>query len=112
MDIEYLKECLQRRIELKDLYPKLLGRHNFFDENLEKIKSGIKMTEDRDSLTFRGKSDLYNLGREFIHIRNNENRFHDSRITTLFGNVIHDCETELYSVALDVFQTYGINKSD
>lgn len=42
MDIEYLKECLQRRIDLKNLYPKLIGRHILFDVNLKKIKSGIK----------------------------------------------------------------------
>tara|TARA_Y100000389_G_scaffold178006_1_gene190775 strand:- start:10336 stop:10674 length:339 start_codon:yes stop_codon:yes gene_type:complete len=110
MDINYLKESLQRRIDLKNLYPKLIGRHNFFDGNLEKIKSGIKMLEEKDTLTYRGKRDLYDLGREFINIRNYEIKFHNSRITTLFGNVIHDCETELYSLALDVFQTYGINK--
>tara|TARA_B110001450_G_C17609381_1_gene476573 strand:- start:262 stop:474 length:213 start_codon:yes stop_codon:yes gene_type:complete len=70
------------------------------------------MLEEKDTLAYRDKRDLYDLGRAFINIRIDENKFHKSRITTLFGNVIHDCERELYSIALDVFQTYGIDKRD
>jgi hypothetical protein len=107
MDITYLKECLQKRIELKSLYPKLIGRHNYFDENIDKLMEGIKLVTKIDKLDQPDKEHLYNLGKEFIIIRDDEIQFHKSRISTLFGNVIHDCETELYSVALDVFQTYG-----
>tara|TARA_A100001011_G_scaffold264813_1_gene273520 strand:- start:2204 stop:2539 length:336 start_codon:yes stop_codon:yes gene_type:complete len=107
MDINYLKECLKRRIELKEMYPILIGRHNFFDKNQAKLNKGIELLDKKAYLTTNGKAEIYKLGKEFIQIRNEENNFHSSRIRTLYGNVIHDTETELYSVALDVFQTYG-----
>lgn len=107
MDITYLKECLKKRIELKSLYPKLIGRHNYFDKNVDKLIKGIKLVTKNDKLIQADKEYLYMLGKEFIVIRDDEIKFHESKISTLFGNVIHDCETELYSVALDVFQTYG-----
>tara|TARA_Y100000992_G_C21208715_1_gene464345 strand:+ start:124 stop:453 length:330 start_codon:yes stop_codon:yes gene_type:complete len=107
MDINYLKKCLKKRIELKALYPRLTGRHIFFDEHFGKLEKGIKMLNKYEMLSFEERNELYLLGKEFIEIRAKQIKFHDSRISTPFGNSVHNCEYELYSVALDLFQSYG-----
>ena len=107
MDINYLKECLKKRIELKSLYPALTSRHNFFDDHFNKLERGIKLSNDHKLLSFKERKELYLLGKEFIDIRKELVNFHNLRFSTPFGNSIYECEHELYSVALDVFQTYG-----
>lgn len=107
MDINYLKECLKRRIELKSLYPRLTSRHNFFDDYSGKLKKGIKMINEYETLSFKERKELHLLGKEFIDIRAEQIKFHNLRFSTPFGNAVHNCEHELYSVALDVFQSYG-----
>lgn len=108
MDIKYLKECLKKRIELKSLYPALTSRHNFFDEHFGKLEKGIKMLNRYETLSFKEQKELYLLGKDFINIREEQKKFHNLRFSTPFGNAVHNCEHELYSVALDVFQSYGI----
>lgn len=107
MDIKYLKECLKKRIELKSLYPALTSRHIFFDDHFDKLERGIKLSNDYKVLSFKERKELYLLGKEFIDIRKELVNFHNLRFSTPFGNAIHECEHELYSVALDVFQSYG-----
>ena len=51
MELEYLKSCLKKRLELSRLYPQLKGRHDFFNDHLEKVNEGIELLEMADRLT-------------------------------------------------------------
>ena len=104
MELEYLKSCLKKRLELSRLYPQLKGRHDFFNDHLEKVNEGIELLEMADRLTQKGKEYLNQLGKKFIEIRDEELKNHQNRFSTPFGNAIHEAEYELYSVALDAFQ--------
>lgn len=104
MELEYLKSCLKKRVNLTRLYPQLKGRHDFFNDHLEKVNEGIELLKMADRLTQKGKDYLNQLGKKFIEIRSEELKNHQNRFSTPFGNAIHESEYELYSVALDAFQ--------
>ena len=51
--------------------------------------------------------ELFFMGEKMIEIRAIESRNHAQRLSTDDGNHIHDLENRLYSMAADVFKTYG-----
>jgi len=78
-----------------------------FNENVPLLERGIELVERLDSIEDKDKEELANLGNTLVVVRNNELASHRGRIATDAGNLIHEAETELYSMALDVFKTYG-----
>ena len=89
MELEYLKSCLKKRVNLTCLYPQLKGRHDFFNDHLEKLNECIELLEMADRLTQKGKDYLNQLGKKFIEIRSEELKNHQNRFSTPFGNAIH-----------------------
>jgi hypothetical protein len=104
MELEYLKSCLKKRVNLTRLYPQLKGRHDFFNDHLEKVNEGIELLEMAYRLTQKGKDYFNQLGKKFIEMCSEELKNHQNSFSTPFGNAIHESEYELYSVALDAFQ--------
>jgi hypothetical protein len=103
MDVQYLKALVEKRESMTDSYPQFIGRHQYYQSQKQKIKEGIEMIESGviDSTKLR------NLGVHFIKVRQCEKASHLQRVQTDGGNKIHNAEQELYSMALDVFQTYS-----
>ena len=66
MELEYLKSCLKKRVNLTRLYPQLKGRHDFFNDHLEKVNEGIELLEMAYRLTQKGKDYLNQLGKKII----------------------------------------------
>ena len=107
MDIDLLKNYINKRIGLTDKYPQYKGRHMFFNSQLKKINRGFEILDKHEPLEREELDELNQLGKLFIKIRGDELKSHNSRFNTEIGNEIHQTEFELYSMALDVFQTYG-----
>jgi len=111
MDINILNEYLKQRLELSDKYKEYNGRHIFFNKYLPLLEKGIELTTQKElrdnELNETELEELYDLGKQFIQIRDLELKSHESRFNTVIGNDIHNIEYNLYSMALDVFQTYG-----
>ena len=107
MDIKVLKQCLEDRLQLLEKHQAYIGRHQFFNKHLPKLQRGISIVIKKDPTTLE-LEELYVLGKNFIKIRDAELKSHLSRFNTLAGNKIHQSEHYLYSMALDVFQTYGV----
>ena len=109
MDIIELENLIFKRLQLTKKYPEYKGRHIFFKANLKNVLKGLELSK-RENISLNEKQELYKLGKDFINIRNSELQSHNSRFNTQKGNEIHECEYYLYSMALDVFQTYGTKK--
>ena len=107
MDIRILKDYIIQRKQLSEQYSQYKGRHMFFDKQMIHINRGLELLEMDRPLEMDELKELQELGKLFIQIRNSESISHNKRIQTEIGNKIHTVEYELYSMALDVFGTYG-----
>lgn len=110
MDKQLLDNYFNNRVNLISKYPQLVGRHAFFEQHRTKLEEGLDMLKKKN-LTQSDKYILKSLGKQFVEIRNKEEDSHRTRFKTLCGDIVHDSEYLLYSLALDTFQTYGNSES-
>tara|TARA_B110000285_G_scaffold235120_1_gene314969 strand:+ start:399 stop:722 length:324 start_codon:yes stop_codon:yes gene_type:complete len=99
-DINYLKELMKNRKLLKEKYPGFLGRHLNYTNNSNKINYTLE-------LIGKDNKKVYNIGEEFVKIREENKIDHCGRFKTVIGDEIFNIENEIYSIALDVFKTHG-----
>ena len=104
MKINYLKSCLNRNFKLGHLYPRLKGRHTFFNEHITEVNERIEMLEDIEVLSNQGKEYLKKSVKMFVNISKTELKNVQSIFSTSFGNAIQESEYEVYSITLDAFQ--------
>lgn len=111
MDIKYLEKLMDDRDELSTKSPSLIGRHSFYYEQQRKIIEGLQLIDkniiDNNINDNDVRVRLRELGATFVQVRKDEAASHFRRFQTVEGNKIHTLEEELYSMALDVFYTYG-----
>ena len=99
-DINYLKDLMKNRQILKKKYPGFLGRHLNYTNNSNKINNTLE-------LIVKDNKKVYNVGEEFVKIREENKIDHSGRFKTVIGDELFNIENEIYSVALDVFKTHG-----
>lgn len=99
-DINYLKDLMKNRENLKEKYPGFIGRHLKYTNNSNKIINTLE-------LIGKDNKKVYNIGEEFVKIREENKIDHSGRFKTVIGDELFNIENEIYSVALDVFKTHG-----